>query len=191
MKNQLTIFNLDSRRLSGCALKVIALSVLAYSAIPATVLASDASYDYAEVLDAEPITRIVRVSTPRQECWDEEVAYEESGRKHDGVSTVVGAIIGGALGNAVGHSNTNKKVGTVIGAVLGGTLGRSHDLRKNRYGQKYTAIEERCEVYQDYEEHEKIIGYRVRYQYNEKVYTTRTDAEPGERIKVRVTVSAV
>lgn len=153
--------------------------------------ASNSSYDYATVLEAEPITRIVRVSTPRKECWDEKVTYRESGHRNHGVSTVVGAIIGGALGNAVGHSNTNKKVGAIVGAVLGGTLGHAHAARNYRHTDAYTVVEERCEIYQDYAEHEKVIGYRVTYQYNNKVYSTRTDAAPGETIKVRVTVSAV
>lgn len=156
-----------------------------------SVNASNSSYDYAAVLEAEPITRMVRVSTPRKECWDEEVTYRESGYRNNGVSTVVGAIIGGALGNAIGHSNTNKKVGAVVGAVLGGTLGRAHAERKYRPTDEYTVVEERCQIYHDYEEHEKVIGYRVTYEYNDKVYTTRTDVAPGETIKVRVTVAAI
>jgi uncharacterized protein YcfJ len=155
-----------------------------------SVSASDSSYDYAKVLRSEPITRIVRVSTPRQECWDEAVTYRDYGHSSHDVSRVVGALLGGALGNAVGHSNTNKKVGAVVGAVLGGTLGHAHATRHHRSAGEYTAVEERCEIYQDYEEHEKVIGYRVTYRYNGKVYTTRTDTAPGESIRVRVTVSA-
>ena len=152
--------------------------------------ASESSYEYADVIRSEPITRVVRVSTPRQECWDEAVTYRESGHGDPAVSTVVGAILGGAFGNAVGHSNTNKKVGAAIGAVLGGTLGHAHARRYDQTPSEYTAVEERCEVYQDYEEHEKVVGFHVTFRYNDKVYTTRTDSEPGETIRVRVTVSA-
>jgi len=152
--------------------------------------ASDFSYETARVMGSEPITRIVRVSTPRQECWDEAITYRESGYSDHGVSTVVGAILGGAFGNAVGHSNTNKKVGAAVGAVLGGTLGHAHAARRQTPVNEYTAVEERCEVYQDYQEQERVIGYRVTYRYNDKVYTTRMDTPPGETIKVRVTVSA-
>jgi uncharacterized protein YcfJ len=154
------------------------------------VHASDSSYDYAKVIRSEPITRIIRVSTPRQECWDEAITYRDSGHGGHGSSTVVGAILGGAIGNAVGHSKTNKKVGAAVGAVLGSTLGHAHAARHYRRASEYTAVEERCEVYQDYEEHEKVIGYRVTYRYLDKVYTTRTDNAPGDRIKVRVTVAA-
>ena len=153
--------------------------------------ASESSYDFAKVVGSEPITRIVRVSTPRQECWDEEVSHPEYGDGSHGVGTVVGAILGGALGNAVGHRTINKKVGTVVGAVLGGTLGHARDARRNSNDHSYTTTEERCEVYQEYEEHEKIVGYRISYRYNGKIYTTRSDTAPGKTIKVRVTVSAV
>ena len=34
--------------------------------------------DMAEVLEVEPITRLVRVETPRRECWDEEVPVRHS-----------------------------------------------------------------------------------------------------------------
>jgi uncharacterized protein YcfJ len=152
------------------------------------VSASDVSYDYAKVLKSEPITRYVRVSTPLEECWDEAVTYRDSGRGDHGVSTIMGAILGGAFGNAVGHGKKNKKVGAAVGAVLGGTLAHAHAARHYSPVNEYTAVEERCEVYQDYEEHEQVIGYRVTYRYRGKVYTTRTDSEPGESIRVRVTV---
>src|ERR1044071_7314794 len=31
----------------------------------------DAGYDYAKVIDVQPLTTRVRVSTPARECWDE------------------------------------------------------------------------------------------------------------------------
>jgi uncharacterized protein YcfJ len=157
-------------------------------AISAT--AADSSYDYAKVIKSEPITRIIRVSTPREECWDEAVTYRDFGHDDHAVGTVVGAILGSAFGNAVGHSKSNKQVGAVVGAVLGGTLGHAHSTRHYTRAGEYTAVEERCEVYQDYEEHEKVIGFRVSYRYKGKVYTTRTDTAPGETIRVRVTVAA-
>jgi hypothetical protein len=31
----------------------------------------DGAYDYAKVIDVQPLTTRVRVSTPQRECWDE------------------------------------------------------------------------------------------------------------------------
>jgi len=145
-------------------------------------------YDYATVIDAEPIVKTIRVSTPREECWEEEVVYRDSYRD-DGVGTVVGGVLGGAIGNAVGHKKTNKQVGTVVGAVLGATLGSamSRDARgPDRYG-----TEEVCRVYHDYTEEDRIVGYRVRYRYNNQTFTTRTSTDPGDTIKIRLAVSPV
>src|SRR5215467_13248379 len=36
------------------------------------------AYDYAKVLDVQPLTTRVRVSTPQRECWDE-TRYDEGG----------------------------------------------------------------------------------------------------------------
>jgi uncharacterized protein YcfJ len=145
---------------------------------------SNVSYDYADVIESTPIVKNIRISTPREECWDESVAEY---RRNNGVGTVVGAIVGGALGNAVGHNKSNKKVGAVVGAVLGGTIGNAAS--NERTGTRHTRTEEVCRVINDYREEERVVGYHVRYQYNDVIYTTRTDREPGDTIKLRLSVS--
>ena len=145
------------------------------------------SYDYAEVIDATPIVKNIRVSTPREECWDESVTHYERG--DDSVSTVVGAVVGGAIGNAVGHNKSNKRVGAVVGAVLGGTIGKS--IAKENRGGRYERTEEVCRVINDYREEERIVGYHVSYRYNDVTYTTRTSEAPGDTIKLRLAVSPV
>ena len=147
------------------------------------------SYDYGTVIDAEPIVKHIRVSTPREECWDEEVSYTDR-RNSGGLSTVIGAVVGGAIGNAVGHKKRNKQVGAVLGAVLGGTIGNTIG-KSRRQGRTYTETEEVCKVYTDYREEERIVGYNVRYRYNNDTYTTRTDRDPGDTIKLRVAVTPV
>ncbi|MCH8257258.1 MAG: glycine zipper 2TM domain-containing protein [Proteobacteria bacterium] len=96
------------------------------------VFASNVKVDYATVIDAEPILKTIRVSTPRQECWEEEIAdyyrYDDhpyASNGHRGVSTLVGGVVGGAIGNAVGHRKRNRQVGAVVGAVLGAVIGNA------------------------------------------------------------------
>ena len=157
-------------------------------------------YDYGTVIDTVPITKHVNVSTPREECWEEEVVYRDVYRDdyrdnhhNSGISTVIGAVVGGAIGNAVGHSRKNKQVGAVIGAVLGGTLGHAiaDNRRRSSYNSSYTETEEVCRVYYEYHEEERVIGYRVRYRYNSETYSTRTDVDPGDTIKLRLALSPV
>ena len=56
-----------------------------------------AEYDYARVVDVEPLTRRIRVSEPRRECWNETRVdngrYYNGPDRNRGVSTVVGAVI--------------------------------------------------------------------------------------------------
>ena len=143
------------------------------------------SYDYADVVESTAIVKNIRVSTPREECWDETVRYDNS--RSNNVSTVLGAVVGGALGNAVGHKKSNQRVGAVVGAVLGGTIGSA--VGKERRVSERT--EEVCRVIHDYREEERIVGYHVQYQYNDVVYTTRLDEDPGQTIKLRLSVSPV
>ncbi len=148
-------------------------------------------YDYATVIEAEPIIKVVRVSTPREECYQESVVYRDRYYRGNGVGTVVGGVVGGAVGNAAGHSKRNKEVGTVVGAVLGAALGHAASAR-NRYREDVSyGTEERCEIYREYHEEERIMGYNVRYRYNNHTYSTRMDTDPGDTIRVRVSVSPV
>jgi len=50
-------------------------------------------------------------------------------------------------------------------------------------------VEERCRLERAYRSEERLQGYRVTYLYNGQTYTTRTSHDPGNRIRVRVSVS--
>jgi uncharacterized protein YcfJ len=168
-------------------MKRIALFAGLILASTTTLASSNVSYDYGRVVESTPIVKNIRISTPREECWDEAVSYSRT--QGNGISTVLGAVIGGAVGNAVGHNKSNKKVGAVVGAVLGGTVGNA--VGKERVGARRTSTEEVCRVINDYREEERIVGYHVKYRFNDVIYTTRTDEEPGEQIKLRLSVTPV
>ena len=53
---------------------ILGLAMMSGMIYALPVAASSAAYDEAQVVDVEPIMRVIRVSTPRQECWDEEVS---------------------------------------------------------------------------------------------------------------------
>jgi len=149
-----------------------------------------AEYDYARVVDVEPLRRRIRVSEPVRECWDEEV-YASTGplsSNHIG-STLVGALIGGALGNQVGDGR-GRQVARAAGAIIGGAVG--HNVSRERHGQRYgneRRYEERCEVrYRDSYE-ERIDGYEVTYVYAGRRYMTEMPYDPGDRIRIRVDVT--
>lgn len=167
--------------------------LLAFST--ASVQAGEVVYDFAKVVDVDPITKTVRYSEPRQECWQEEVVHYQPGRTHHSSPTgaVLGGIIGAAIGNRVGHGKKNKKVGAVAGAMLGASIG--HDVSRRHAhaepGHRYTTTEERCETVRDYYEEERITGYQVTYKFRGNTYETRTKTHPGKKIKLRLNISPV
>ncbi len=167
---------------------LVALSLTAPAVAGKYGSGHDAYHDYADVLRVKPLTEIVRVDNPRRECWTEQVTYSKPHR-NSVTPEIVGGILGAAVGNQFG-SGSGRKVGAVAGALLGGSI--AHDIkRKHRHYHTYTRPVERCEVRHEYHEEERIVGYRVKYRYNGRIYRTRTDHHPGERIKVRVAVTPI
>jgi uncharacterized protein YcfJ len=116
------------------------LSISALSLFAAGAAFAQSYSDVAQVVSAQPIYE--RVSTPRQECFNETVSvdrrtpsagyqdaryapapsYERSERSV-GAGTVLGAIIGGVVGHQFGNSGRGRDHGTVAGVIGGGIIG--------------------------------------------------------------------
>lgn len=154
-------------------------------------------YDYARVVDVDPIVRHVRVSTPRRECWTE-TRYEEvrtggyDPRRGTAGSTILGGIIGAAIGNQIGRGD-GRRAATVAGAVIGSAIGHDvGDRRAANAGPVYTEQRpyeaERCEVRYEESYQDQIEGYRVTYVYAGRRQVTELPYDPGDRIRVRVDV---
>lgn len=147
-----------------------------------------AYYTDAEVIDVEPIVRIVQVSEPRENCWTERVRQPDAGngyRSHTPV--VLGGILGGVLGHQFG-AGRGKDVMTVAGTLLGASIGRDESYRRQARSYPVYANERVCEVEESVREEERLEGYRVRYLLDGHEFVTRTPVDPGPRIRVRVQV---
>lgn len=155
------------------------------------------AYDMARVLSVDPI---VEPGQPvnRRECWREPApTYANSYRpatQPRGGGAVLGAIVGGVLGNSVGDGD-GRQAATVVGAVVGGMVGNnmernSRERQAQYYSQnaQYNEVE-RCRVVTDYQTEERVVGYRVAYDYAGRTYQTVTDYHPGSEIRVRVQVT--
>ena len=155
-------------------------------------VSAQTSYEYAEVLNSVPIYRVFEVSEPRQQCWEEERVVDRGTRKgNSSTPVIVSTILGGAIGNAVGNNKSSQRVGAVLGAVLGHSIGR--DIVRGQDGQSPKVVEtiELCEtVYEEVQE-ERLIGYQVTYLYQGKERSVRANSDPGEQIRVRVSVEPV
>jgi uncharacterized protein YcfJ len=165
-------------------------------------------YDYARVVDVDPIVRRVRVTEPRRECY-EETRYEyerpygprtvsRAGSSSAG-SMILGGLIGAAVGNQIG-SGDGRRAATVAGAIIGSAIG--HDVAARRDGRTagryddrhddyyaarpYTV--ERCELRHVESWEERIDGYHVTYEYNGRRARMTLPYDPGSRVRVRVDV---
>lgn len=143
-------------------------------------------YDYAEVVRVEPIVRPVRVSQPREECWEEEMPVRSS-EYRSATPMILGGILGGVVGSTMGKGD-GRTAATVAGTVLGGSLGRDVGQAHRRDAAVATAVETRCRRVADYREEERIEGYDVTYRYRDAQYTTRMPRGPGPRLRVHVDV---
>ncbi len=166
-------------------------SVLATLSLSQTAWAQT-NYEYAEVVESRPIYQVVEVSTPQEQCWEEQIAVDRYSSRHRSQTPVlVSTIIGGAIGNALGSDKSNQRVGAVVGAMLGRSIGRDIMRQRNQPAIREYETVQRCEtVYQQHEE-ERLVGYQVTYLYNGTEHSVRTNSDPGDRIRIRVSVQPV
>lgn len=146
---------------------------------------SHSHYQYARVVSASPVTRLVEVSEPRRECWHEVVTHRDDDTNRLGL--VIGGVLGGILGNEVGDGD-EEEIAIVVGTILGAGIGREFADRDDRI---YTTTERRCRTTYEHYTESRTIGYRVSYRYHGLEYVTRMDHYPGERLRVRVDITPV
>jgi len=164
-------------------MKAKILIMAATLAASSLTLADSRDFEWARVVDVEPIREVQRTPIDREVCWDETAYVRE--RRHSHTSTVVGAIIGGVIGNQFG-SGSGRDAATAAGALLGGSIG--HDAAKTRDGRRYPVTREHCEIEREWRERTVDKGYRVTYEYAGRLHRTIMPYRPGDRIKVRVSV---
>jgi uncharacterized protein YcfJ len=166
--------------------------LLASCASICTISASgQTTYEYGDVIETRPVYQIVEISEPMEQCWEEEVVIDRyPSRSGSRTPVLVSTIIGGALGNAVGNGKSNKQIGAVVGALLGHSIGRDIVTDRNRSRNAVRDYEtvQRCETAYEQFEEERLVGYQVTYLYNGEEYSVRTDSDPGDRIRLRVSI---
>jgi uncharacterized protein YcfJ len=154
-----------------------------------------ADYDWAEVVNVEPIYTSHERPVSNRQCYQQPVVYREPVRYHGGhrdrAPAILGAIVGGVVGSQFG-SGSGRDAATAAGALLGYSAVRDDQRRYGgRYvtgGREYTRYEDRCNHQTSYVREETVSGYEVTYRYLGKTYRTTTDYDPGERIQVAVDV---
>ena len=132
----------------------------------------------------------------RDGYYDRDDGYRRSGGSENGrtMATVLGGIAGAVLGSKIGDGS-GQYIGTAVGSMVGGMAGRSiyDNNQRNRRAQSGTVrvcdpepVNGRGDYYG---RSERVEGYDVTYEYAGRTYRTRTSYHPGERIRVRVSVT--
>ncbi|HVF35992.1 MAG TPA: glycine zipper 2TM domain-containing protein [Candidatus Saccharimonadia bacterium] len=145
------------------------------------------NFGYADVLRVDPVYEYYQVAEPREECYEERVVTREPRGGDTTGGTILGALIGGAIGNQVG-SGDGRRAATVAGAVIGGSVGRNVD-RSNSPGRTYEDRGTRCRLVEDARDEQRISAYNVEYRYRGEVYMSQLAYDPGDRLRVRVSVT--
>jgi len=139
-------------------------------------------YGWADVLRADPVQAVVRTTVPQQQCQDQTVVQQNPGNTTGG--TILGAVVGGVLGNTIGRGG-GRALSTAVGAVAGGAVGGQ--VAANSGSQTAQTVTS-CRQVNAISDQRRIVGYDVEYRYRGEVYTSRLTYDPGERLRVRVSV---
>ncbi len=143
-------------------------------------VASAADFDdYAHVISVTP--QVEQFNQPQQECRTEYVPVEHRSRGVGG--SILGGLAGGLLGNQVGGGN-GRTAATAVGAITGAIVG-------DRVENNDTTVAERpvqrCHTVEHWES--RTNGYAVTYEYHGHTYTSTMPYDPGDRIRLHVSVS--
>jgi uncharacterized protein YcfJ len=158
-----------------------AMAFLLCAGAVATVNAADFD-DYARVVRVSP--QIEQYNQPQQECRTEYVQQVQPQQRGMGGS-IIGGIAGGILGNQVGGGH-GRTAATAVGAIAGAITG---DRIENNQNGAYVSEQpvRHCRVIDNWQT--RTNGYAVTYEYNGHTYTNVMPYDPGDRLRVRVSVA--
>jgi uncharacterized protein YcfJ len=153
------------------------ISIICFSLISATHAAD--FDDYARVVSVTP--QVEQFNQPRQDCRTEYAPVQRQQRSVGG--SIIGGLAGGILGNQVG-GGTGRTVATAAGAIAGAIVG-------DRMENSDTAVTEQpirqCRMVDHWES--RTNGYAVTYEYRGQTHTSVMPYDPGERVRLRVSLT--
>ena len=151
--------------------------------------------EYGRVIRVEP--RVEQIRQPREECRTEYVQapvyqQQQPQQQRSAGGAIVGAIAGGILGNQVG-GGSGRAAATALGAVAGAAVGdrvgnQNRPYNEPQYATQYPQEQavRQCRVIDSYQS--RTTGYDVTYDYRGRSYTSMMSRDPGQRVRLRVTV---
>ncbi|HAT32251.1 MAG TPA: hypothetical protein DCW29_15795 [Janthinobacterium sp.] len=157
------------------------VSALCFGSLPLLAQAADFE-DYGRVIRVSP--QVEQVNRPRQECHTEYVQVQQPQQRGMGGS-VVGGIAGALLGSQVG-GGSGRTAATAAGAIAGAITGDRMENNGNNGGGTQEQAVKQCRTVDHWESRNN--GYEVSYDYKGHKYTSVMSYDPGQRVKLRVSV---
>lgn len=158
------------------------LSALCAGALPMSQAQAVEFEDYAKVVRVTP--QVEQVNRPRQECRTEYVQVPVQQQRSAGGS-IIGGIAGALIGNQIG-GGSGRTAATAAGAIAGAVTGDRLDNNGNNGGGTQEQAVKQCRTVDHWESRNN--GYQVSYDYRGRNYTSMMSYDPGERLKLRVSV---
>jgi uncharacterized protein YcfJ len=141
--------------------------------------------DFGRVVRVQP--RVEQVRMPRQECRTEYVQAPVQQQPRSAGGSIIGGLAGALLGNQVGGGN-GRVAATAAGAIAGAVVGDrvDNDGRNAQPQQVQEQAVRQCRNVDAYES--RTNGYDVTYDYRGRNYTSVMARDPGQRVRLRVSV---
>lgn len=161
------------------------VSALCFGALP-LAQASDFE-DFGRVVRVTP--QVEQVNRPRQDCRTEyvQVQQQQQPQARSAGGSIIGGIAGALLGSQVGGGN-GRTAAAAAGAIAGAVVGDRMDNNGNAVAAP--AMQEQavrqCRTVDHWESHNN--GYEVTYEYRGRNYTNMMSYDPGQRVRLRVSI---
>jgi uncharacterized protein YcfJ len=157
---------------------LFALTALSGGVLISTANAADFD-DMARVVNVTP--QVEQFNRPQQECHTNYVQERRQSRGYGG--SVLGGLAGGLLGNQIGRGN-GRTVATAAAAITGAIVG---DRLENNQPSTIERPVQDCHRVDHWESRNN--GYAVTYEYQGRRYTTVMPYDPGDRLRLHVSLS--
>lgn len=161
-------------------MSVAVASVLMLAQVPAHAFEA-----IANVVSVSPITE--QVNRPTQQCWTESQQVTQVVQQPVGPGgAILGGVVGGLLGATIGRGN-GRVAAAAVGAGVGAITGNAVANRNAESTVTSTVPVQRCQQVSNFET--TTTGYQVIFEYDGQRFQTRLPYNPGNQLRVNVSVT--
>lgn len=146
-------------------------------------------YGWADVLRVDPVyddTGPAPASPPHEECYEEQTEVSPPPADNRAGGAVLGAIVGGVIGHSFGKGS-GRAASTAAGVAAGAVIG--NNVAEQAQDPADYRTERHCRMVDAPAAQRQVVAYDIEYRYRGELYTTRLAYDPGDRLRVRISVT--